>query len=51
MDVPETRYAQSGELSIAYQVFGAGDLDLVFVPGFISTGDISWETAGSGARR
>ncbi|MGH8986377.1 MAG: adenylate/guanylate cyclase domain-containing protein [Acidimicrobiia bacterium] len=43
MDVPETRYAQSGELSIAYQVFGEGDLDLVFVPGFISHGDLSWQ--------
>jgi class 3 adenylate cyclase len=38
----ETRYAQSGELSIAYQVFGEGDLDLVFVPGFISHADLSW---------
>ncbi|HEX6311887.1 MAG TPA: adenylate/guanylate cyclase domain-containing protein [Acidimicrobiia bacterium] len=44
MDVPETRYAQSGELSIAYQVFGEGPMDLVFVPGFISHGDLSWET-------
>src|SRR6266487_6221437 len=39
---PEIRYAQSGELSIAYQVFGDGDLDLVFVPGFISHADLSW---------
>jgi class 3 adenylate cyclase/pimeloyl-ACP methyl ester carboxylesterase len=44
MDAPETRYAQSGELSIAYQTFGEGDLDLVFVPGFISHGDMSWQT-------
>jgi len=44
MDVPETHYAQSGELSIAYQVFGEGDFDLVFVPGFISHGDLSWQT-------
>jgi class 3 adenylate cyclase/pimeloyl-ACP methyl ester carboxylesterase len=44
VDAPETRYAQSGELSIAYQTFGEGDLDLVFVPGFISHGDMSWQT-------
>jgi class 3 adenylate cyclase/pimeloyl-ACP methyl ester carboxylesterase len=44
MDVPETRYAQSGELSIAYQVFGDGPRDIVFVPGFISHCDLSWET-------
>ena len=43
VDVPETQYAQSGELSIAYQVFGEGELDLVFVPGFISNADLSWE--------
>ncbi|MGQ0804322.1 MAG: adenylate/guanylate cyclase domain-containing protein [Actinomycetota bacterium] len=43
VDVPETRYAQSGELSIAYQVFGEGPTDLVFVPGFISHCDMSWE--------
>ena len=44
MDAPETRYAQSGDLSIAYQVFGEGDFDLVFVPGFISHCDMAWET-------
>ncbi len=42
VEQPETQYAQSGELSIAYQVFGDGDLDLVFVPGFISHADLSW---------
>jgi class 3 adenylate cyclase len=40
---PEVQYAQSGDLSIAYQVFGRGDLDLVFVPGFISNADLSWQ--------
>jgi hypothetical protein len=34
--VPRTRYARSGELNIAYQVFGEGEIDLVVVPGFIS---------------
>jgi hypothetical protein len=34
----ETKYAQSGDLSIAYQVVGdaAADLDLVVVPGIVS---------------
>jgi hypothetical protein len=31
---PETRYAQSGDVNIAYQVFGDGPRDLVFVPGW-----------------
>ena len=32
----ETRYAKSGELSIAYQVFGNGDVNLVYIPGWTS---------------
>jgi pimeloyl-ACP methyl ester carboxylesterase/class 3 adenylate cyclase len=39
---PETHYAKSGEISIAYQVVGDGPLDLVFVPGFISHLDLQW---------
>jgi len=34
--VPTTSYARSGEADIAYQAFGDGPLDLVFVPGVIS---------------
>jgi pimeloyl-ACP methyl ester carboxylesterase len=40
---PETRYARSGELSIAYQVVGDGPIDLVYVPGFISHVEWAWE--------
>jgi class 3 adenylate cyclase len=43
MEVPETRYATSGEVRIAYQVTGSGALDLVFVPGFVSNLDLWWE--------
>jgi pimeloyl-ACP methyl ester carboxylesterase len=39
----ETRYAKSGELSIAYQVVGEGPLDLVFVMGWVSHLDWFWE--------
>jgi pimeloyl-ACP methyl ester carboxylesterase/DNA-binding CsgD family transcriptional regulator len=41
--VPVTRYAKSGEVSIAYQAFGDGPVDLVFVPGFISHVELAWE--------
>lgn len=41
---PTTRYARSGDLSIAYQVVGAGPLDIVFVPGFVSHLELAWET-------
>ena len=43
MDVPETRYAKSGDVRIAYQVTGSGPFDLVFVPGFVSNLDLWWE--------
>ena len=43
MSVPVTRYAKSGDVHIAYQVFGNGAIDLVFVPGFISHIENYWE--------
>jgi pimeloyl-ACP methyl ester carboxylesterase len=46
MDVPETRYAKSGDLRIAYQVVGSGELDLVFIQGFVSNLDLCWEEPG-----
>jgi pimeloyl-ACP methyl ester carboxylesterase/DNA-binding CsgD family transcriptional regulator len=41
--VPETRYAKSKNVSIAYQVVGDGPLDLVLVPGFVSHAEVAWE--------
>jgi hypothetical protein len=38
-ELPSTRYAKSGSVHVAYQVFGAGQIDLVFVPGFVSNID------------
>jgi class 3 adenylate cyclase/dienelactone hydrolase len=38
----ETRYARSGELNIAYQVFGTGDVNLVFIPGWASNVENIW---------
>jgi hypothetical protein len=46
MDVPEIRYATSGDLRIAYQVVGSGELDLVFIQGFVSNLDLCWEEPG-----
>lgn len=46
MDLPETRYARSGDVHVAYQVLGQGPLDLVFVPGFVSNLDHQWEEPG-----
>lgn len=44
MDRPETRYARSGDLMIAYQVTGEEDaVDLVLAPGVVSHLDLDWE--------
>jgi pimeloyl-ACP methyl ester carboxylesterase/DNA-binding CsgD family transcriptional regulator len=39
---PETRYARSGSLNIAYRVFGEGPIVVVMVPGFISHVEYAW---------
>lgn len=41
--VPETRYAASGGVSIAYQVVGNGPITVVMVPGFGSHLERAWE--------
>jgi class 3 adenylate cyclase len=43
IDVPETRYAKSGSVNIAYQVVGDGPFDLVHVPPFVSNLELQWE--------
>src|SRR3954471_18324115 len=40
---PDTHYAKSGDVRIAYQVFGQGAFDLVYVPGFVSNIDLYWD--------
>jgi len=40
---PETRYAHSGDVNIAYQVVGEGPRDLVVVPGWVSNIDLFWD--------
>ena len=40
---PETHYAKSGEVSIAYQVLGSGPVDLIYVPGWVSHLEYGWE--------
>jgi class 3 adenylate cyclase len=41
--VSETRYARSGDTSVAYQVLGQGPVDLVYVPGFLSHLEWNWQ--------
>lgn len=40
---PATRYARSGEVHVACQVFGNGPVNLVLTPGFVSHIDNYWD--------
>lgn len=43
VDAPDVQYARSGEVAIAYQVFGDGPVDLVFARGFAGDLSTTWE--------
>ena len=40
---PITRYAKSGDVHVAYQVFGEGTVNLVIIPFFVSNIEVWWE--------
>jgi class 3 adenylate cyclase/alpha-beta hydrolase superfamily lysophospholipase len=40
---PETKYARSGDVSIAYQVTGDGRTDIVYVPSVAHHVELNWE--------
>jgi pimeloyl-ACP methyl ester carboxylesterase len=46
---PEIRYAKSGDVHIAYQVFGNGPDNLVIIPGFISHVEHVWDSPDQAA--
>jgi hypothetical protein len=43
VEVPQTRYARSGDVNMAYQVGGTGACDLVWIPGFVQHVELAWE--------
>ena len=43
MEIPETRYTRSGDVNIAFQVVGEGDIDLLWIPGFAQHLELGWE--------
>ena len=49
MEMPETRYARSGDVAIAYQVLGEGPFDVVYAPGMVSHVELNWDDAGISA--
>ena len=40
---PNTNYAKSGSIQIAYQITGSGQIDIVYAPGTASHLDFDWE--------
>jgi class 3 adenylate cyclase len=46
---PETRYARGEEGYVAYQVFGAGPPDLLFITNWTTNLDVMWEEPGLAA--
>jgi class 3 adenylate cyclase len=43
VEIPETRYTRSGDVNIAYQVVGKGEVDLLWIPGFAQHIELAWE--------
>jgi hypothetical protein len=46
MEVP-VKYAKSGDVHLAYRIFGEGPRDIVLVPGTLSHAELSWERAAA----
>ncbi len=44
MDRPGTRYAWNGDIALAYQVFGEGPMDLLYLEGWAGNVDVAWES-------
>jgi class 3 adenylate cyclase len=44
MQVPEVRYVRNGGVALAYQVFGEGPIDVVYLQAFVSNIEIAWES-------
>lgn len=42
-DLPPIRYARNGDVHIAYQQFGTGDIDLVGIPPVAQNIEVAWE--------
>ncbi|MFI5003904.1 MAG: adenylate/guanylate cyclase domain-containing protein [Solirubrobacterales bacterium] len=43
MQIPKTNYLEHDGVSIAWQVFGEGPAEILFVPGWVSNVDLFWQ--------
>jgi hypothetical protein len=48
--LPETRYAMSGDVAIAYQIVSDGPFDVVWAPGAVSNVELNWQDGPTLAR-
>ena len=46
MQIPKTNYLEHDGVSIAWQVFGEGPAEILFVPGWVSNVDFFWQLGG-----
>ena len=44
--MPDTKYAKSGDVNIAYQAIGDGPVDLVYLAGWVTNIEAMWEDPG-----
>ena len=44
--MPDTKYAKSGDVNIAYQVIGDGPVDLMYAAGWVTNIEVMWEDPG-----
>ena len=44
MERPLTKYARNGDINIAYQAFGAGDVTILYAQGWLSNVEYTWES-------
>ena len=43
---PRTQFTRAGDVAIAYQVFGDGPVDLIYIAGWLHNIDVVWEHPG-----
>lgn len=43
---PQTHFTRAGDVAIAYQVFGEGSVDLIYISGWLHNIDVVWEHPG-----
>lgn len=47
MERPLTKYARNGDINIAYQAFGKGDVTILYAQGWLSNVEYTWESPES----